>query len=150
MQKLLVAATCLFFSAVAQPAMAQLKLEQKEQLLEKVIAAHDAADFEAIAELIEWRGISGYKKKMVKVYTRSTFGRAIKNASFEVADTEYLRRFELGPKTYASNMDVVYLMRLEFDEEVPAGEDAPSVVFLVGKDEQGYKIAMTAPIETSK
>ena len=43
-----------------------------EELQQRYLSSYQSKDLEGIYNLIDWRGVSRYKKKMVKVYTRNS------------------------------------------------------------------------------
>jgi hypothetical protein len=115
----------------------------KEALLDKFLVAHKAKSYDEIASLINWDGVSKYKKKMVRVYTRNNFGRKVIRTEFEKADTEFLSNFSVGHRKYHSNLPVTHLMRIYFEDSVGNQEtEIGSVVYLVGKQNNGYQIAI--------
>ena len=133
---LALAITCMSASATELPS-------SKEALLDRFISAHEAKDYDAIAQLINWDGVRRYKQKMIRVYTRNNFGRKVINTEFEEADTEFLQKFSVGHKNFHSNHEVSHLMRIYFEDTV--GDEEPefgSVVYLIGEQPQGYQIAI--------
>lgn len=133
----------LLICSMGGPSIAAEQRLSKEQLMQQFREAHESSDYRKIEQLINWNGVSGYQKKMVRVYTKANFGRKIAHSDFRPADTAYLRNFSLGPKTYHSNMEVSHLMRFEFDERIAHDKERPSVVYLVGQVDGEYRIAMT-------
>ncbi|MFW1677085.1 hypothetical protein ACFVYJ_04805 [Pontibacter sp. JAM-7] len=125
----------------------------KEALLDQFLQAHEAKNFDAISELINWDGVRKYKQKMIRVYTRNNFGRKVIGTEFEAADTQFLQDFSVGSRAYHSNMPVSHLMRIYFEDTVgdePA--EFGSVVYLVGEQNNQYQIAITinAPPQLSQ
>ncbi|WP_420600672.1 hypothetical protein [Neptuniibacter sp.] len=133
---LALAITCISASANELPS-------SKEALLDQFLSAHEAKDYDAISELINWDGVRRYKQKMIRVYTRNNFGRKVIGTEFEEADTDFLKHFSVGQKQYRSNHSVSHLMRINFEDTV--GDEEPeygSVVYLIGKQPEGYKISI--------
>jgi len=133
---LALAITCVSATAAELPS-------SKEALLDKFLIAHEAKSYEDISSLINWKGVRKYKQKMIRVYTKNNFGRKVIGTEFEDADTQFLKSFSVGHKKYQSNLPVTHLMRIYFEDTV--GDEEPefgSVVYLVGKNKQGYQIAI--------
>ncbi|MDO6515195.1 hypothetical protein [Neptuniibacter sp. 2_MG-2023] len=137
----------LFFIICCFSAHASDIANTKESLLERFLVAHEAKNYSDIEALVNWEGVRKYKAKMVRVYTRNNFGRKVAKTEFEEADTEFLKNFSVGNKKYHSNMPVTHLMRIYFEnsdeESKTSKEEYNSVVYLVGKSDEGYKIAIT-------
>ena len=62
--------------------------------LDRFAQAHNQKNFDDISQLINWEGVSKYKQKIVRVYTKANFSRQIVKTEFQEADTEFL-----GPKS---------------------------------------------------
>lgn len=110
-----------------------------EELEKRYLASYQKKDLEGIYNLINWHGVSRYKKKMVKVYTRNSLGKDIKKTDFEVIDKAVLASFSVGEKHYKTNLMVNKLFRIEFNN--PEREE--SLVYLVGKSDAGYQFSLS-------
>lgn len=110
-----------------------------EELQQRYLSSYQSKDLEGIYNLIDWRGVSRYKKKMVKVYTRNSLGKKIKDTNFEVIDKSLLESFTVGEKSYKTNLSVSQLFRIEFDN--PEREEF--LVYLVGKGPEGYQFSIS-------
>jgi hypothetical protein len=113
--------------------------QSMEELESRYLSAYQNKNLEGIYNLIDWTGISGYKKKMVKVYTRNSLGKKIKNTEFEPVDENFFSAFSVGDKNFKSNLEVKQLFRIEFDN--PQREE--SLVYLVGKSPDGYQFSLS-------
>lgn len=115
----------------------------KEELLNQFIEAHSAKNYDEISKLINWDDVGRYKQKIVRTYTKANFGRKVVDSEFQEADTDFLKKFSVGSKKYKSNMEVSHLMRLYFDDTTKSDDSTyDSVVYLVGKNDGGYKISI--------
>lgn len=109
------------------------------ELESRYLTYYENKDLDAIYELIDWHGVSGYKKKMVKVYTRNSLGKKIKKTDFEAIDSDVFSAFSVGDNHYKSNLVVKQLFRIEFDN--PEREE--SLVYLVGQSAKGYQFSIS-------
>lgn len=110
-----------------------------DELEKRYLESYQNKDLEGIYSLINWHGVSRYKKKMVKVYTRNSLGKDIKKTDFETIDSDLLSTFSVGEKNYKTNLIVNKLFRIEFDN--PEREE--SLVYLVGKSTAGYQFSLS-------
>lgn len=110
-----------------------------EELEKRYLTAYQNKNVDGIYNLIDWTGISGYKKKMVQVYTRNSLGKKIKNTEFESVDKKFFTDFSVGDKHFKSNLVVDNLFRIEFDN--PQREE--SLVYLVGNSPEGYQFSLS-------
>ncbi|MFT5760785.1 MAG: hypothetical protein ACI9LM_005572 [Alteromonadaceae bacterium] len=113
--------------------------QSMEELEKRYLTAYQNKNADGIYNLIDWTGISGYKKKMVKVYTRNSLGKKIRNTEFEAVDEKFFSDFSVGDKHFKSNLAVNNLFRIEFDN--PQREE--SLVYLVGKSPKGYQFSLS-------
>lgn len=113
--------------------------QSMEELEKRYLTAYQNKNIEGIYNLIDWTGISGYKKKMVKVYTRNSLGKKIIKTEFETVDDHFFSDFSVGEKHFKSNLSVENLFRIEFDN--PQREE--SLVYLVGKSPEGYQFSLS-------
>ena len=133
----LLSASLLFF--VSTSILANSLPQSSEELQKRYLSAYQDKNIEGIYDLIDWTGVSGYKKKMVKVYTRNSLGKKIKKTDFEAIDSKFFNAFSVGEKHYKSNLVVNQLFRIEFDN--PQREE--SLVYLVGKSTEGYQFSIS-------
>lgn len=133
----LLSASLLFF--VSSSLLASSLPQSGEELEKRYLTAYQNKNVEGIYDLIDWTGVSRYKKKMVKVYTRNSLGKKIKKTEFEPIDSHFFSAFSVGEKHYKSNLVVNQLFRIEFDN--PQREE--SLVYLVGKSTEGYQFSIS-------
>jgi hypothetical protein len=114
------------------------------ELEKRYLTAYQNKNVDGIYNLIDWTGISGYKKKMVKVYTRNSLGKKIINTGFEAVDEKFFNDFSVGDKHFKANLSVDNLFRVEFDN--PQREE--SLVYLVGKSPEGYQFSLSVKNNT--
>lgn len=113
--------------------------QSTEELEQRYLESYQKKDLDGIYSLINWQGVSRYKKKMVKVYTRNSLGKSIKKTDFEAIDESLLKNYSVGEKKYKTNLSVKKLFRIEFDN--PQREE--SLVYLVGKSAAGYQFSLS-------
>ena len=113
--------------------------QSMEELKTRYLTAYQNKNLDGIYDLIDWTGVSGYKKKMVKVYTRNSLGKKIINTEFEAVEEQFFSEFSVGEKHFKSNLVVDNLFRIEFDN--PQREE--SLVYLVGKSPNGYQFSLS-------
>jgi len=126
---------CLFSTSLLASNLPQ----SMEELKTRYLSAYQNKNLDAIYDLIDWTGVSGYKKKMVKVYTRNSLGKKIVKTEFEKVEGEFFSEFSVGEKQFKSNLVVDNLFRIEFDN--PQREE--SLVYLVGKSPDGYQFSLS-------
>lgn len=126
---------CIFSTSILASSLPQ----SMEELEKRYLTAYKNKNVDGIYNLIDWTGISGYKKKMVKVYTRNSLGKKIKKTEFEAINEKFFSDFSVGEKHFKSNLAVDKLFRIEFDN--PQREE--SLVYLVGKSSDGYQFSLS-------
>ena len=126
---------CLFSTSLLASNLPQ----SMEELKTRYLTAYQNKNLDGIYGLIDWTGVSGYKKKMVKVYTRNSLGKKIVKTEFEKVEGEFFSEFSVGEKHFKSNLVVDNLFRIEFDN--PQREE--SLVYLVGKSPDGYQFSLS-------
>jgi hypothetical protein len=131
---------CLFSTSILASNLPQSMVELEKRYL----TAYQNKNVDGIYNLIDWTGISGYKKKMVKVYTRNSLGKKIIKTEFEAVDEKFFDDFSVGDKHFKSNLSVENLFRIEFDN--PQREE--SLVYLVGKSPEGYQFSLSVKNNT--
>jgi hypothetical protein len=136
MMKLLSASLLFIFS---NSILASSLPQSLEELEKRYLTAYQNKNVDGIYNLIDWTGISGYKKKMVQVYTRNSLGKKIKSTEFEAVDEKFFTDFSVGHKHFKSNLVVDNLFRIEFDN--PQREE--SLVYLVGNSSEGYQFSLS-------
>lgn len=135
MKLLLASLLCLFSTGILASNLPQSMAELEKRYL----TAYQNKNVDGIYDLIDWTGISGYKKKMVQVYTRNSLGKKIINTEFEAVKDDFFSAFSVGDKHFKSNLTVDNLFRIEFDN--PQREE--SLVYLVGKSPEGYQFSLS-------
>jgi len=131
---------CLFSTSILASSLPQ----SLEELEKRYLTAYQNKNVDSIYNLIDWTGISGYKKKMVKVYTRNSLGKKIIKTEFEKIDEEFFSDFSVGDKHFKSNLTVDNLFRIKFDN--PEREE--SLVYMVGKSTEGYQFSLSIKNKT--
>ena len=110
-------------------------------LVETVRAALLDRDEAALDALINWDGAGEIKQRIVRFQVRSTFGRPIRSIELLPFPQDGLDRLGAGG-TLAANMPVSNRLRVEFDEPPRPDGGAPVYVFLIGQQDEAYRIAL--------
>ena len=111
------------------------------ELVETVRTALLDRDEETFDALINWDGAGEIKQRIVRFQVRSTFGRPIRSIELQPFPDDGLESLGAGG-TLAVNMPVSHRLRVEFDEPPRAGGGAPADVFLIGRQDEAYRIAL--------
>ncbi len=106
--------------------------------------AHEARNYDLITSLINWDGVRKPMKKKIEVYTTATFGLPINSISIEEVPADQFQKVNFGSKTFKPNMTVSHLMKVHFDidKSVPEATDKDTAVYLLGKKDDHYMIAV--------
>jgi hypothetical protein len=109
------------------------------QSLRKAIASRD---FDTIKGIVNWEHVGKIKRRIVRFQILRGLGRPIRSISFERFPENGLAGVEATGKLVA-NMPVTNQIRVIYDEEPVSGSTAPPTsVFLVGKRDDVYQIAL--------
>ena len=111
------------------------------ELVEAVRTALLDRDEAAFDALINWDGAGEIKQRIVRFQVRSTFGRPIRSIELQPFPEGGLDHLGAGGGL-AANMPVSHRLRVEFDEPPRPGGGAPADVFLVGRQDETYRIAL--------
>jgi hypothetical protein len=114
---------------------------QSDELIAYVTHALKSHDLDAIDRLIEWEGARPIRRRMTLYQIRYNFGRPIKSAAVEPFPVDGLSdaKAELNLKP---NLPVTERLRIVFDEPSGPDGDAPASVFLLGKENGIYRVAL--------
>lgn len=113
-----------------------------EALVAEVRAAIEASDLEALEQIVNWSGVSPYRKRIVTFELRHQFGRPIAEMRLEPFPAGGLDALGQTGRL-AVNMPVSHRLKLIYDQ--PPMEQfgiPPTAVFLLGPDTDGYKVAL--------
>jgi hypothetical protein len=113
----------------------------EEELVRQVRAALVAGDMAAFEELINWEGARGVKRRIVAFQVRHGFGRPIRSVALEPFPADALRDVE-ARGTLKANMPVSHQLRVVFDEPAAEHGNPPTDLFLVGKADGVFRIAL--------
>ena len=112
-------------------------------LVGTVRQALQAHDLDTLQTLVDWDGITPFRRRLVVYQMRYAFGRPIRSAALEPFPSDGLDELKaLG--TLKVNMPVTEQLRVVFDEPDAQGH-VPSVVFLIGRQDQAFRIALVVP-----
>lgn len=106
-----------------------------------VTGALRARDEDAIERLVNWDGVRPPRRRLTLYQIRTTFGRPIKAATVEDFPPDGLVEAE-SRGTFKANMPVTQRLRIEFDETSEDAGAPPANVFLVGRKDGVYRIAV--------
>ena len=135
------AVACAFTVGMALAAAQDLPRTDQD-LLQTIRTAIDAKDYERFEELVYWEGAGRIKRNIVAFEIRRGLGRKIGSITFEDFPEDGMAKIEAMEKLRV-NMPVTNRVRVTFDE--PAIDDTgkrPTSVFLVGKHDGAYRIAL--------
>jgi hypothetical protein len=129
-------------SAVAAETAALPTTDQ--QLLSTVRTALEQHDLDTFNELVNWDGASKMRRRAVTYQLRYGFGRPIRSITLEPSPADQLHAMESAGR-FRANMPVEQQIRVVFDEPDTSFGKPPTALFLVGKEEDGYRIALVVP-----
>jgi hypothetical protein len=130
--------------AMAGAAAARDLPRSEAELVERVRTALLERDVATFDELINWEGAGAIKRRVVGFQVRHGFGRPIRSVAVEPFPADGFRAIE-ERGTLKPNMPVSRQVRVVFDEpDNPYGRP-PTAVFLVGKEDEAYRIALVVP-----
>ena len=113
-------------------------------LVGAVRTALESHDLEAFDELVNWDGATKMRRRMVSFQLRYEFGRPIRSIALEpFPENGFDTINERG--TMRPNMAVSHQLRVVFDEPDNAYGKPPTAMFLVGKEDEAYRIALVLP-----
>jgi hypothetical protein len=122
------------------PTRALEPVKTEDALIERVRSAMAGRDLEAISELINWQGAPPIRRRIVTFQINYGLGRPIKSILLEPLPEDALRAVE-ARGTLKANMPVTHRLRVVFDEAGEGGAP-PSSVFLIGKLDGAFRIAL--------
>jgi len=134
------AAVCL--TCLAGRAAADGLPRSEDELKATVRAAIESGDYATFEQLVFWDGAGKIKKRVVAYQVRRGLGRQVREISFAPFDAQTLHELKTNQR-HRLNMPVTHELRVVFDE--PPVNDAgmpPTSVFLVGKRDEVYRIAL--------
>ena len=135
------AAALFFASGIAFAAAKELPRTDQE-LVDTIRTAIDARDYEPFVQLVNWEGAGKIKRRIVRFEIRRAFGRKIDTIAIEDFPKDGMAGID-AMKQVRVNMPVTHRVRVTFDE--PPLEKTgrlPTSVFLVGKQDGAYRIAL--------
>jgi hypothetical protein len=115
-----------------------------EQLAAAVRAALTGRDLAALEGLVNWDGASKYRRRAVSYQLRYGMGRPIRSITLEPFPTDGFAEIEQRG-TLRPNMAVSQRLRVVFEEPANPYGRPPTALFLVGKQGDGYRIALVVP-----
>lgn len=112
------------------------------ELVATVRSAIVESDMTTFDQLINWDGASKMARRVVTFSVRHGLGRPIRSIALEPFPADGLAKIEAQGQKHA-NMPVTNQLRVVFDEPPIEGlTTSPTMVFLVGKLDDAYRIAL--------
>ncbi|MGI9419767.1 MAG: hypothetical protein ACR2RA_18225 [Geminicoccaceae bacterium] len=135
-------AVAFFFNAgIAMSAAGELP-RTNDELVDRIRSAIDAKEYEPLEELVFWEGAGKIKRNIVAFEIRRGLGRKIDSITFEEFPEDGMAKIDAMDKLRV-NMPVTNRVRVTFDEPpINDGGKQPTSVFLVGKRDGAYRIAL--------
>lgn len=112
----------------------------QDGLIAQVKQAIEKGDFETIEKIVLWTDVSPYKRRIIASQIRHSLGRPIHTIVLEEADVETRRDLQ-NLRNLRLNLPVSDLLRVTFSDAENSTEE-PSTVFLIGKLDGAYRIAL--------
>lgn len=114
--------------------------KSQDGLIAEVRLAIEKGDFEAIENIVLWTDVSPYRRRVISSQIRHSLGRPIHSIALEEADIETRRELQ-NLRNLRLNLPVSDLLRVTFGDSDGSAEE-PATVFLIGKLEGAYRIAL--------
>lgn len=111
-----------------------------DELAAMVRSAIDQKDFDAIDRLVNWMGISDYKRREFSAVIRHCLGRPIAKVELEQID-ETTQQNLRNIKLHKLNMQVSHILRVTYADGEKGGV-TPAAVYMIGRMADAYRIAM--------
>lgn len=111
-----------------------------EELVATVKTAIETKNFGSIDHLVNWMGISDFKKREFSTVIRHGLGRPIAKIELEQIDDETQRNLR-NIKLHKLNMQVSHILRVTYSDG-EAGGVTPAAVYMIGRMADAYRIAM--------
>ncbi len=114
----------------------------EDALVDTIRGAIEAKDYEALQELVFWKGAGKIKKRIVRFHLNRSLGRKIKSITIDPYPEGGLDG-AIATGKLAPNMEVTHAVRVVFDEP-PINETGkqPTAVFLAGKRDEVFRIGL--------
>jgi hypothetical protein len=113
----------------------------EQELIDQVRTAIAKGDMDTFSDLVNWQGAGEMKRRVTNFQIRHSLGRNIRSIKLEPFPEDGLREIE-ARGTLKANMPVIYRLRVEYDEAAVENGASPASVFLVGKMDDAYRIAL--------
>lgn len=113
-----------------------------DELVATLRSAIETRDYESIEALINWEGAGTIKRRVVAYQVRHGLGRPIREIVLEPIPGNGFAE-DLAPLGLQPNMELSERVRVVYDEPpVDASGHLPASVFLVGREDDGYRIGL--------
>ena len=134
-------ALCLPALAATSSAFGRELPKTEQELIDQVRTAITKGDMETISDLINWQGAGEMKRRITNFQIRHSLSRPVRSITLEPFPEDGLREVE-ARGTLKANMPVTYRLRVVFDEAADENGATPASVFLIGKMNDAYRIAL--------
>lgn len=135
-----VAGAMLALSLLAAGAEAREPARTEQELVDRVRTAIGDRDLGAISELVNWEGAPPIRKRIVTFQINYALGRPVRSVGLEPLPDDAMREIEEAGRLKA-NMPITHRLRVVFDEAGEGGV-APASLFLIGKLDDAWRIAL--------
>lgn len=113
----------------------------EDEFVAAVRTAIEKEDFAILEEMVLWTDVSPYKRRVIGAQLRHGLGRPIEKMELEHADAA--TRLDIQKlRGTRLNMPVTYLLRIKFAEERGELGGEPGTVYMVGKLDGVFRIAL--------
>lgn len=113
-----------------------------EAMMGEIRAAIETHDYDALKNLVFWKGAGKIKKRIVRFTLYRALGRKIKSITWENIPADGFDAL-IATGKLAPNMEMRHAVRVVFDEEpLPKTGKQPTSVFPVGMRDGVYRIGL--------
>ena len=142
LRQICLGAVALFFTVGMAFAAAQELPRTDQELVDRIRSAIDAKDYSPLEKLVYWEGAGKIKRNIVAFEIRRGLGRKIDSIAFEDFPEDGMDKINAMDRLRV-NMPVTNRVRVTYDEP-PINDTGkrPTSVFLVGKKDGAYRIAL--------
>jgi hypothetical protein len=114
----------------------------EEAMVAAIRGAIEAGDYDAISQLVFWKGAGKIKKRIVRFHLNSSLNRPVKSIGITPFPESGMDGV-LATGKLAPNLHVTHAVKVVYDEPpVDASGHRPTAVFLVGMNAGAYRIGL--------
>ncbi|MBY8975870.1 hypothetical protein KHP62_08645 [Rhodobacteraceae bacterium NNCM2] len=135
-------ASGLLAAMLALPADAAGLPANEEELVLKIRTAIETSDYDALKEIVLWKGAGKIKKRIVRFHLNRSLGRPIKSIEIVEFPADGLDGL-IATGKLEPNIKVTHAVHVVFDEPaIDKSGKLPTSVFLVGKKDDVFRIGL--------